>query len=126
MSNPPPPVTDATSLAVSILDGLLVLAAICILAYIVLRYGLGRLRGRSGAGKLIQVVDRVELEPRRALYAVRVGKRAFLIGASEGGMRRLAELDADELPEGTPAPSVFEALLRKKTEGEGAEDDAAD
>lgn len=117
MSNPPLPVTDATSLAVGILDGVLVLAAICILAYILLRYGLGRLRGRHAAGQLIRVVDRVELEPRRALYVVRVGKQAFLIGAAEGGMRRLAELDAEDLPEGEPAPSVFEKLLRKKDEG---------
>ena len=65
-----------------------------------------------------RVIDRVELEPRRALYVVRVGQQAFLIGAAEGGIRKLAEIDADELPEGQPVPSAFAKLLRKKVEKE--------
>jgi len=125
----PPPVTDATSLAVQILDGLLILGAICILAYILLRYGLGRLRGRQAAGGSIYIVDRVDLDARRSLFAVRVGERqAFLIGSSEAGLSRLAELDPGDLPDpGEPAPSAFARLLRRKTdEAEPAGAEGAD
>jgi len=117
MPTTPPPVTDATTLAVQILDGLLILAAVCILVYLVLRYGLGRLHRGGRPSGTIRIVDRVELDTRRALYAVRVGtKRAFLIGSSESGIERLAELDPGDLPEGVAAQSAFARLLSRRKE----------
>jgi len=119
---PPPPVTDATSLAVQILDGLLILAAICILTYLVLRYGLGRLRGAGRPGGAIRVVDRVDLDGRRSLVAVRVGERAFLLGVSEAGVTKVADLDPEELPAGVPATSAFARLLAKDPPDEAKDD----
>ena len=49
--------------------------------------------------------------------AFKVGKRAFLLGVSEAGVQRLAELDPEELPEGRPPTSAFARLLSKDEEG---------
>ena len=48
----------------------------------------------------LQVVARVPLEGRRAIYLVRVGKeRVLVVGAGDAGLSRLATLRMDELEE---------------------------
>ena len=119
----PPPVTDATSLAVEVLDGLLVLAAVCIAAYLAIRFGLGRL-GKKGSGRgMIRVLARADLSDRRSLYAVRIGGRTFLIGSSEAGIHSIAELDPDELPhasERSDRPGFSDIVSGRAEVGEDA------
>jgi flagellar protein FliO/FliZ len=89
---------------VALLQTLLALAAVCILAWVVLRWsarrGLGTGRGR------VRVLERVPLDARRALYLVQIGERVLLVGAGEGGAPSLlAELDPSELPPAAEPPA---------------------
>lgn len=92
MDAPPPP-----SLAAALAQTLVALAAVCALAWWVLRWAARRGVGRSPAG-VVTVVDRVTLDPRRTLFVVRVAGKALLLGGSDGGLTLLAELDPTTLP----------------------------
>ena len=75
---------------------LLALAGVCVLAWAVLRMLAKRGIGQPFAGKgdLVQVLQRVPLDARRALYVVRAGKRLLLVGVGESGAPSLvAEID---------------------------------
>jgi len=79
-----------------VLQTLLILAAVCLLAYLLLRWGMRRFQGGpAGAGSALKVLDRLPLEPRRALYVVEVGNRILLLGTSEQQTTLLAELDEE-------------------------------
>lgn len=104
------------------------LALICLLAYVLVRaaqgrFGVGRHLGGRGGGEL-RILDRYPLSPRQALWVVEVGGRVFLIGAGEGGITRLAELDPRTMTpreeqeageEGVPVPfgELLERMRRK-------------
>jgi flagellar protein FliO/FliZ len=94
----------------SLLQALLALGAVCLLAWWVLR-ALGRHGvGRGGSGR-IQVLERVPLDARRTLFLVRVGDRAWLVGAGDGASPTLlAELSPDALP---PVPETDDRSFRE-------------
>lgn len=50
-------------------------------------------RGITGASDSIKVLYTLSLAPTRTLYLIRLGDRILLVGASEGGLRTLAEID---------------------------------
>lgn len=96
---------------IALLQTLFALAAVCILAWVVLRWsarrGLGVGRGR------VRVLERVPLDGRRALYLVEIGERVLLVGAGEGGAPSLlTELDPSELPPMPEKPSLAELVAR--------------
>src|SRR5262245_55189521 len=79
-----------------LITSIVVLAVVCVLAYVVVRLArryLGAPRG--DAAGLLDVVARVPLEPRRSLYIVEVAGKALLVGTSEMGLTVLSELDRD-------------------------------
>ncbi|MBP8810610.1 MAG: flagellar biosynthetic protein FliO [Kofleriaceae bacterium] len=77
------------------------LAVVCLVAFVVVRLLRRGLEGRPVGERLVSVVARVPLEPRRSLYVVRVGGKTLLLGASEGGLSLLSELDGAALPSTT-------------------------
>jgi flagellar biogenesis protein FliO len=82
----------------SLLQALLALAAVSFIAWLALR-AMARMAGRGRLPGHIQVLERTALDARRSLYLVRVGERAWLVGAGEGTAPRvLAELSRAELP----------------------------
>ncbi len=95
-----------------LLETVVMLAVVCGLAFAVLafarRMGLGRAHGP------IQLVGQLPLDARRGLYLVKVGAKVFLVGAGEGGLARLGEVDAADLPDPPRAhdTSFREALAR--------------
>ncbi|MFK7984536.1 MAG: flagellar biosynthetic protein FliO [Sandaracinaceae bacterium] len=97
---------------VSLLQTLLALAAVCILAWVVLRWSAKR--GLNlGTGR-IKVLERTRLDGRRALYLVEVGDRVLLVGAGEGGAPALlAEFDPAELPPAPEGPSSVADLVAR-------------
>lgn len=97
---------------VSLLQTLLALAAVCILAWVVLRWSAKR--GLNlGVGR-IKVLERTPLDGRRALYLVEVGDRVLLVGAGEGGAPALlAELDPAELPPAPEGPTSVADLVAR-------------
>lgn len=75
----------------SLLQSLLALAAVCLLAWVVLRgvsarglVGLTPLPGARGPRRL-EVVERLPLDGKRALWLVRADGRTLLVGTGEGG-----------------------------------------
>ena len=101
--------------AVALVQTLLALAAVCILAWVVLRWSAGRgLAGLAG-GQRIEVLERAHLDARRTLYLVKIGERAFLVGAGDGGAPSLlAEIPASELPAVRATRSFAEVLGRAR------------
>jgi flagellar biogenesis protein FliO len=65
--------------------GVVVLAAVVL--YAARRIGVGR------PGGPLELVGRLPLDGRRAVYLVRVGKTIYVVGASEAGLAKLGELE---------------------------------
>lgn len=88
------------------------LVVVCALAFVVLwgarRLGIGTQLGAA------QLVGRLPLDARRAIYLVKVGPKVLVVGASEAGLTKLGEMAASELPpEPTKPESPFAALLAR-------------
>lgn len=85
----PAAVSPATSYLV---QTLVTLVGVCALAALVLygarRAGLGRPNGP------LELLGKLPLDGRRAVYLVRVTDTTYVLGASEAGLVKLGELDA--------------------------------
>jgi flagellar biosynthetic protein FliO len=94
----------------SLLQSLLALAAVCILAWVVLRWSAQRGLG-TGAGQRVQVIERVPLDARRWVYLVKIGERVLVLGAGDGASPTLlTELAAKDLPDAPRTRSFLEVL----------------
>ncbi len=81
-----------------LVTSLVVLGAVCVAAYIAVRFASRFLAtGRARGSHLLDVVARVPLEPRRSLYVVAVAGKTLLVGTSEMGLSVLSELDGNEV-----------------------------
>jgi flagellar biogenesis protein FliO len=81
-----------TSYVVETLVTLLAVVALAVLVlYAARRAGVGR------PGGPLELVGRLPLDGRRAVYLVRVGKTVYVVGASEAGLAKLGELPGDGL-----------------------------
>lgn len=97
----------------SLLQSLLALAAVCILAWVVLRWSASRGLGMGGNARM-KVIERVPLDARRWVYLVEIGERVLVVGAGDGASPTLlAELKKSELPD-APASRSFLEVLRAK------------
>ena len=88
-----------------IVETLVTLLAVVALAVLVL-YGARRLGVGQPAGP-VELVGRLPLDGRRAIYLVRVGATVYIVGASENGLQKLGEQSRDELdlrPQATSPP----------------------
>jgi flagellar biogenesis protein FliO len=96
------------------------LLAVVAFAVFVLRAWASKLTGGSTARNgPLQVIWRLNLEPRKTLYIVRAGTDYLLLAASDAGVELLTQLDAAEIraimPERSGRPAAgpgFSALLR--------------
>ncbi len=63
----------------------------------------------------LELLATLRLEQRRAIYLVRIAERTVVLGASEGGMVKVLELDPSELGSVSPKPqrSKFDDLLSR-------------
>lgn len=97
-----------------LLTSLLVLGAVCVAAFAVVRLA-GRLlaTGRTRGAQLLSVVARLPLEPKRSLYVVEVAGRTLLVGTSEMGLALLSELDGDQVRAQADDRPSFGELVRK-------------
>ncbi len=85
--------TEGPSYGWYLVEMVLVLAGVCFLAWLSLRY-LGRRAYGPRAKGPIQILARTPLEPRLTLYIVEVGGKCLLLGSGEGPIAVLGELDA--------------------------------
>jgi flagellar protein FliO/FliZ len=110
-----------------LVTSLVVLGAVCVAAFVVVRVvGRWLTVGRGRGGELLDVIARVPLEPRRSLYVVDVAGKTLLVGTSEMGLSVLSELDAGEVrarvvPRQTFADLVRAAWRRRRGGGGGGE-----
>ncbi|WP_254627652.1 flagellar biosynthetic protein FliO [Myxococcus sp. CA040A] len=78
---------------------LLVLGAVVASIYLTLNVGLRRLMGLQGAvpGKqtVVTVVERLTLDPKRALFVVKAADEYLLVGGGEAGLQLLSKLDSE-------------------------------
>jgi flagellar biosynthetic protein FliO len=75
---------------------IIVVAVVCGLAYVVLRFGVKRLVAPRSNGPM-EIIGRLAVGPGRSILVVRVGTRHLVLGSSEAGFTHLAELEADEV-----------------------------
>jgi flagellar protein FliO/FliZ len=96
-----------------LVTSLLVLGAVCVVAFVAVRvFGRWLATGRTRGAHLLDVVARVPLEPRRSLYVVEVAGKTLLVGTSEMGLSVLTELDAAEVKARTVPTQSFGELVR--------------
>jgi flagellar biogenesis protein FliO len=86
-----------------LLETFVTLVAVCVLAFVIL-YGARRL-GVGRASGSIRLVGQLPLDARRAIYLVRIGESVLVVGASEGGLTKLGEVPASDLPK-EPEPKT--------------------
>ena len=94
-----------------IVETLVTLVAVVALAILVLvsarRFGIGRPLGP------LELIGRLPLEGRRAVYLVRVAERVFVLGASEAGIEKLGELDPNSIQASLPDKGSFRDVLAR-------------
>lgn len=110
MSDP----TVPTGYGLYLLQTLLALGAVCLLAYVVLRWGAKRLYGVGRPGQRMRLIERLPLEPRRSLYLIEVAGRRLLVGSAESGVTLLTEV----------APEVAPEVAAEEGEDEGGAEEA--
>jgi flagellar biogenesis protein FliO len=71
------------------------LGFVCLLAYVVLRVALPRLNFPGTRKSMVHIIDRASLDQKRSLYVIEVTGRWLMIGASEGGLQLIGELDPE-------------------------------
>lgn len=115
------------SLGLQLLQTVLMLGAVVALIYLLLGKLLPRALNLTDVGRraliatpprgVIELVDRLVVDPKRGFVVVRVGGEHFLVGLGEHDMSLIAKLDAPPPVEATPvpAPSGFLEALKKKT-----------
>ncbi len=104
-----------------ILETLITLAAVCALAFLVLwgarRVGIGRPSGP------IELMGHLPLDGRRSIYLVKVAAQVFIVGVGEGGVTKLGEIAAGDLPaltmtRGSTFSDTLARALAKRTPSE--------
>ena len=111
-----------------LLTSLLVLAVVCLVAWLVVRHGGRWLSSLRGHDSLLTVIARVPLEPRRSLYVVEVAGKTLLVGTSEMGLSVLSELDGaivraelGQRPRGGGLAALVHAAAERRRGGRGVE-----
>jgi flagellar biogenesis protein FliO len=107
-------------LARYLIETLVMLTGVAVLAVLLLT--VGRKLGMGRPSGPLELVGRLPLDGRRAVYLVRVGETVYVVGASESGLQKLGELAKDglELPQGENVPRSFQGVLSRalgKSEG---------
>jgi flagellar biogenesis protein FliO len=101
--------TPLSRYVVETLVTLLAVVALCVLLLSALR--------RVGVGKLggpLELLARLPLEGRRAVYLVRAGETVYVLAASESALAKLGELPRDAVPiDVSVEPRTFSDVLKR-------------
>jgi flagellar biogenesis protein FliO len=100
-----------TPLSRYVVETVISLVAIAALSIVLLsalrRVGVGKANGP------LELLARLPLEGRRAVYLVRVGEAVYVLGASENAMQKLGELPEHFLPKLAQEPQSFAEILKR-------------
>jgi flagellar biogenesis protein FliO len=102
---------------------LALIVALILAAGFVLRRAVGTRSGGAAPGRL-QIVDRLDLAPKRALYGVRAGGRVVVVGVTETSIAPVFELSPEDAaalypPGDAPRGTGFANLLQLVTQKAG-------
>lgn len=97
-----------------------VLGLVCLLAYFTLGKVLPRMMRvdvpASGGRRVLKVIDRLPIDPKRSLMVVKVGEECFFVGATEQQIGLIARLEPDQIDAALMAspddPKPFDRLGR--------------
>lgn len=95
------------------------LVAVLAMAVLVL-VGAKRLGVGAPQGPL-ELVGRLPLDARRAIYLVKVGPQVLVVGSSEAGLVKLGEVTGLELPPSAPPRTFSDVLRGARAPGAGGE-----
>ena len=70
---------------------LIFLPLVALLAFVSLKYGIGKMQQSSGISHM-QIVDRISLGPKSGLFVVKVAEQYFLLAVSESKIQILKDL----------------------------------
>lgn len=95
-----------------VVETLVTLLAVVALSVLLLsalrRVGVGK------AGGPLELMARLPLEGRRAVYLVRAGETVYVLAASESALAKLGEIPRSTLPEAEPLePRTFSEVLKR-------------
>ncbi|OGQ46224.1 MAG: hypothetical protein A3I05_03425 [Deltaproteobacteria bacterium RIFCSPLOWO2_02_FULL_44_10] len=98
---PTVPATSSTAMDFTwlFLQMFFALAAVTVLAIFILKFIVPRMgmTKRFKRNQLFQVHGRFALEPKKNLYLLEVAKKYFVIGTSESGIDKIAELESHDI-----------------------------
>lgn len=112
-----------TPLTRYVIETIVTLLAVVVLS-IVLLSALRRVGVGKGTGPL-ELVARLPLEGRRAVYLVRVGSTVYVLGASDNAIQKLGELPQGSLPPNLPAEQQSFAEVLRRAVGLGGKTTSA-
>ncbi len=117
-SDPPP--DESLGLGWLLLRTLVVLGIVVASIYLTLNYGLRRLMGikgmPSGRATVVQVIERIPLDQKRALFVVKAAGEYLLVGGGEGSLSLVTKLDpaeVDRIQAQPPAAITLSPFLQK-------------
>ncbi len=79
-----------------LLLSIVILIGILYLAYLASKF-LGGATARQSSAKHIRLLDSMAVGQDKAIAAVRIGERQFLLGITQGGISNLAELNEEDV-----------------------------
>jgi flagellar biosynthetic protein FliO len=107
--------TDLPGFGSAIAVSFLSLGLVCLAAYFALKW----LSRRTGPGAFggrgpLKVLARQSLDPKRSVFVLEAANRCFLVGAADGGLSLLAELDKEAV-----ARDIAAARAPRRLAGQG-------
>lgn len=122
----------------TVIGTLIGIAAILYLAYIATKLLGRRMNIRPGGSRRLQIIDSVSVGKDKSVMIVKAGERTFLVGAAQGGVSLISELDSSEFEAEDTKPlkqsetgmdfktafkTVLEKNFRKKNKNDKENDD---
>lgn len=104
---------EAPGFGALLLETTLILIALCVLAYICLRFVSRRMLNAPSKGNL-QLLARLALDTRHSACVVKAGSKVLLLGVGEADVRLISELDPEEWPSENKQPNGFSDILSAK------------
>ena len=101
VAEPPDPVpVDDLNLGWTLVRTFVVLGIVIMAIYVTLNFGLRRLMGITSVPRgqnVVQVVERIPLDQKRAMFVVKAAGEYLLIGGGDGALQLIAKLDPTEV-----------------------------
>ncbi|MEW6729819.1 MAG: flagellar biosynthetic protein FliO [Acidobacteriota bacterium] len=100
---------DSWTLLMMVLKMGLMLGGVCLLMFVLLRYGLPRFVGMQAPGAgLMRVIARFPLETQKTLYIVEAAGKHLLLGVTQERIEVLSELPSEAIQAALDAAAVAE------------------